>query len=75
MIIHWEKNHTNGRGQNVIQIFVEHRGKFFVVSENPRETLVFASDRTGKVSYGEEVGSGFNTSDCLNQIENGQIMS
>ena len=74
MIVHWERNLTNGRGQNVKQTFVEHRGKYFVVSENPRETLIFPSDRRGDFSY-EEVGSGDNTADCLNQIKNGQIMS
>lgn len=69
------KQHTNGLGQTVTQTLVSHNGKHFMVSENPRETLVFVSDRKGKVSYAEEVGSGFNTADCLNQIENGQIMS
>ena len=74
MIIHWEKNITNGKGQLVTQTFVEHRGKFFGVSENPSETLIFPSDKTGEFSY-IEVGSGDNTADCLNKIENGQIMS
>ena len=74
MIVHWEKSLTNGMGQTVIQTFVEYRGKYFVVSENPKETLVFPSDKTGKFSF-LEVGSGNNTADCLNKIENGQIMS
>ena len=74
MTIHWEKNHTNGMGQNITQTLVEHRGKYFVVSENPRETLVFPSNNKGEHDF-IEVGSGFNTADCLNQIENGQIMS
>ena len=74
MTIHWEKNYTNHSGYTVRQTFVEYRGKFFVVSETPRETLIFPSDKTGEFSY-VEVGSGDNTSDCLNQIENGQIMS
>ena len=74
MIVHWERNLTNGRGQNVRQTFVEHRGKYFVVSETPRETLVFPSNNKGEHDF-IEVGSGDNTDDCLNQIENGQIMS
>mgnify|MGYP001185184450 FL=1 len=74
MIIHWEKSLTNGMGQTVTQTFVEHRGKYFVVSETPTETLIFPSDKTGKLSF-LDVGSGDNTAECLNQIENGQIMS
>ncbi len=68
------KQLTNGLGQNVRQTFVEYRGKFFVVSETPRETLVFPSNNKGEHDF-IEVGSGDNTADCLNQIENGQIMS
>ena len=68
------KQHKNQQGQTVTQTLVLHNGKYFIVSENPRETLIFPADRTGKCSY-VEVGSGFDTADCLNQIENGQIMS
>ena len=68
------KQHTNGRGQTVTKTLVSHNGKHFVVSENPRETLVFPSNNKGEHDF-IEVGSGFNTADCLNQIENGQIMS
>ncbi|QDP62209.1 MAG: hypothetical protein GOVbin1807_208 [Prokaryotic dsDNA virus sp.] len=68
------KQLSNGLGQTVITTLVVHNGNYFVVSENPRETLIFPSNSKGEHKF-LEVGSGFDTADCLNQIENGQIMS
>ena len=68
------KQHTNGLGQTVTQTLVYSNGKYFMVSETPRETLVFSSNSKGEHNL-IDIGSGFDTADCLNQIENGQIMS
>ena len=68
------KQLTNGLGQTVTQTLVCYNGKYFVVSETPRETLVFSSNSKGEHDF-RDIGSGFDTADCLNQIENGQIMS
>lgn len=68
------KQHTNGLGQTVTQTLVYSNGKYFMVSETPRETLVFSSNSKGEHNF-IDIGSGFDTADCLNQIENGQIMS
>ena len=65
---------TNGRGLPVTQTLVSHNGKYYIVSDNTRETIIFISDKDGNNSY-EEVGSGTDTKDCFKQIENGQIMS
>ena len=53
---------------------VYHDGKYYVISENPQETLIFPSDSKGKHSY-LEVGSALHTSEAILMIQNGQIMS
>mgnify|MGYP003152539115 CR=1 FL=1 len=63
-----------GRRGTVRKTHVHHSGKYYVISENPQETLIFPSDSEGKHSY-LEVGSALHTSEALLKIQNGQIMS
>lgn len=37
---------------------VEYKGKFYIVSDNGMETLIFPSNREGKVTNWGEVGGG-----------------
>jgi len=64
----------NGRGGTIQKTHVCHNGKHYVISETPKETLIFPSDHKGKHDY-FEVGSALHTSEAIMKIQNGQIMS
>ena len=45
------KQHNNGLGQTITTTFVSRNGKYFVISESPRETLIFPSNSKGEHKF------------------------
>ena len=63
-----------GNRGTIHRTHVCHNGKYYVISENPKETLIFPSDHKATIDY-VDVGSALHTSEAILKIQNGQIMS
>ena len=61
-------------GYEVRKTFLSHNGKYYMVSESDKETLIFPAQSDGTHTW-LDIDSALHTSDAIRKIQNGQIMS